>query len=52
MLGSCTMNDAASIEQKYRELQAQYDRLLEQKALEQSQFESQIKQFQSKAKQH
>jgi hypothetical protein len=45
------MNNAASIEQKYCELQAQYDRLLEQKALEQNQFQSQVKQHQSQTQQ-
>ena len=46
------MNCAASIEQKYRELQAQYDRLLEKSALEQSQYQSRAKQHQSQAKQY
>jgi transposase len=46
------MNNAASIEQKYHELQAQYAHLLEQSALEKSQFQSQVKQYQSEAKQH
>jgi hypothetical protein len=46
------MKDAASIEQKYRELQAQYDRLLEHNALEQSRFQSEVRQFQSEAKQY
>jgi hypothetical protein len=41
------MNNAESIEQKYRELQAQYEQLLEQKTLDKSRFQSQAKQYQS-----
>jgi transposase len=45
------MNNAQSIEQKYRELQAQYAQLLEQNEREKSQYQSQAKQYQSQVKQ-
>jgi transposase len=46
------MSNAKSIEQKYRELQAQYEQLLEQKALDKSQFQSQVNQYQSRVEKH
>ena len=46
------MNNAESIEQKYRELQVKHKQLLEQNALEKSRFQSQAEHYQSQTEQY